>query len=181
MQFSDQPGIAQNSPPQHDSVNSGFAEHALCVVRSENVSVSHDGNERILLHAGNGRPVGLTRKHIATRPSMNRQSLDTATFGQFQNLYRIDRVSVPAGAYFYRQRDLYGLSDRQKDLLQQRQVPQQVAAASLADNLFGRAAHIDIHNVGAHRLHHGSRIGHALRDPNRRSEWRSAAPTPQNG
>ena len=116
-----------------------------------------------VLDQANHVPVGHALEELAPGAGMHGQELHARRFGTARELRRVQAGMVPAQAHLERDRYVdcadHGLDQREGMI----EVPHQGRARHLARHLAGRAAHVDIDDIGAKVRSDAGAFAHPMR------------------
>ena len=156
------PGVAEDTPGNHNPVCPGVAEDTRGILAGEDVSVGDDGDGQGLFHSPNPVPVGGAGIHLHLGPPVEGDGGDPQVLqalGQFQ----ADDVSlVPAQAHFHGDGDLAGsFPNGLRHPAGFVQVPEQAGAVPVVGDLGDGAAHVDVDDIWVgHLPHNGGALLH---------------------
>ena len=84
--FSEEPGIAERSPTDHNRINSVAVEALACALRRTHVPVTYNRymHARVVFDFAYQRPVGFSAVHLASCTTVDSQFLNTAVLQGFR-------------------------------------------------------------------------------------------------
>ena len=127
------------------------------------VAVGDDRDRHRVLDGADRRPVGCPGVELAARAAVDGDHPDAGGLGAARQLGRVDRGVVPAEPHLQRHRQRRG-ADRRLDQGQRMvEVAHQRRAGVAARHLLGRAAHVDVDDVGAGVGRGPGALGHPVR------------------
>ena len=157
------PRPALRAAPDHDGVGAGSEQRDVGIVEWLNVAIDDDRDRDRLLDGAHRRPVGMAVVELAAGTAVHGDKRDARLFGAARQIGRVERGVVPAKPHFQRHRNL----DRRHDCLDQGErmveIAHQRRTGLAVGDVFGRAAHVDVDDLGAARLGDARAFGHPLR------------------
>ncbi len=141
--------IRDRATADHHAVDSRLLEPRERARRRDDVARTDHRDADVSFHLRNAVPVGPALVALLLRATVDRDHLSAAVLDQARDVDTVDQVVVPAGADLDRHRDRDDFADAAQDLLELRQVLEEVRPASAAHDALGRTAAVDVENVGA--------------------------------
>ena len=157
------PRRAVGSAAHHDGVGTGGCECGLGAAGVDDVAVDDDGNAHCLLHAAHEGPVGDALEELAARAGVDGDQRHAGILGAAGELGRVAARVVPAQPHLERHRYAHGADHGLDQAQGVREVAHQGRARLLAGHLAGRAAHVDVDDVGAQISRHARPFCHPAR------------------
>ena len=146
----------------HHGVGARILEDRGGVGRRGDIAIGDDRDRDRLLDPGDRPPVGLALVELAARAAMDGDHLHARLLGAAGKQRRVERRLVPAEPHLHRDRH----GDRVDHRVDQRhgvvEVAHQRRAGIAAGHLLGRAAHVDVDDVGALARRDARGLGHVV-------------------
>ncbi len=156
------PRVAQHAPAHEDATHAlaqAFHHllglHAVAGAEHRNRDAARD-----LVHEV---PVGRARVRLLGGAAVERDGRRTGLLDPLRHVGGVGLVVVPALAHLHRHRDADCLDHRADDAGGVFRFAHQAAAGMMLGDFRHRAAHVDVHDIGAHALDDARRLGHAIR------------------
>lgn len=159
-QFGENPRLTLRGSADHDGVCARVRQYPSGFFGAVDVAVGNDRNPRGLLDLPNSVVFGLALEFASAGAAMDRQGLNAAVFGDTGDFGRVTVFTVPAGPDFQRYRNVDGGDDSGQNVFHQLLVFQQGRTCGGGTDLLGRAAHVDVNDVGAALLIQFGRFRH---------------------
>ena len=158
--FAENPGVSLRSPPNHQAVGSGIFQHLSGVLHGHDIAVGKDRDIHCLANSADRLVFGLTFETVRTRSAMHGESSNTCLF---RHLCDLDAVSCPwigPGSDFEGYRYFHRPDHRIQNQANPVRLRQQSRTSQFVADFLGRAAHVDIDDLGATRNVVKRCIGH---------------------
>ena len=118
------------------------------------------GMRRPLGDAGNQPPIRLAGIRLSGRAAVDGDRRGSCVLDHPGEQRGVNRFVIPAGPHFDSHRNSDGLGHRANDARRVLGLAHQAAPGIVFGNLRDRAAHVDVHDVGAHALDDLRGVGH---------------------
>mmetsp|Transcript_46805 Transcript_46805/g.110132 ORF Transcript_46805/g.110132 Transcript_46805/m.110132 type:complete len:438 (-) Transcript_46805:248-1561(-) len=165
--LAEDPRPALGRPADHQRVGAGVGQHLARLLGRIDVAVGDDRDGQRCLHRRNRVVFGQALVALLAGAPMHRQHRNAGGLEQARQPQRIALLGAPAGAHLQRDRHAAGHAtsgahghDGLDDLQRQRLVAHQRRAGPLVAHLLGRAAHVDVDDLGAAVDVVGGGLGH---------------------
>ena len=149
--------------PDHHGIRAGLRQRRDRALEIRHVAVDDDRNGHRLLHGAHRGPVGRALVELAARAAMHRDEADAGRFGAARKLGRIARIVVPAEPHLQRDRHADRADGRVDQGQRMIEIAHQRRAGLLAGHVLGRAAHVDVDDVGAGAFRDARALRHPVR------------------
>ncbi len=127
------------------------------------VAVDHERDRDRVLHRAHRAPVGAALVELVAGAAMNGDELHAGILRAPREFGRIDAIAVPAEPHLQRDRHLHRRHGRLDQRERMIEIAHQRRARLPVGHVLGRAAHVDIDDVGAGILRDASALAHPAR------------------
>ena len=159
----EQPRGPQGAPTDHDEIAAGGFVQGLGGFGAHHIAVANDRDGNRVFHLADDLPIHRGSVHLLPGPAMNRHGISPGGFGHLGKFHGVDVAVIPALAELDGDRDAAGLLHRAYNAFGPVRLQHQGAAAAVAGNFGGGAAHVDIQPGGGILLGQLGRARHGLR------------------
>ena len=156
----DEPRPAIAAAANHDPVGAGFRQGPVDLFQARDIAIDDDRDRNCLLDRADKAPIGLPGVKLTARAAVHRDHADAAGFGDFGESRRVAVIVVPARAHLEGDRQIDGLNRGFEDARGMQFVAHQGRAGMAVDDLFDRAAEIDVDKRRATIRIELGRLGH---------------------
>lgn len=158
--LAENPGTSLRRAPDHDAVRAALFQRLQCLGGTIDVAIDEHRHAHGLLDRGGRFVFRRARKEICARPSMHGDSGNAFVLGKARDRYGIAVFTVPARAHLERDRNTRSRDDGAQYPRDQRLIAHERGARGAIADLLGRAAEIDVDDLGAEFHVHARGIGH---------------------
>ena len=156
--LAEDPRIRRSGAADHHSITVGLCHHGAGVFRHADVAIADHRNLHCLLDRANPVPARLTAVTLFACTGVQRNRAQATIFRHFRQFDADNLLIIPSRAEFDGKRNLHCRAHRFKNTPYPGQVAQQPRATVALDNLFRRAAQVEVYEIETQILDHASGI-----------------------